>query len=154
QERRVVPAAHARRSRGDSTQPHRLLHHPVRRQLAIDRRARRAGAGEGDDTGDHERACGERSAARQGAPENRHPGMILRRIGQGLLGGIGLAYGYLIYAYLTIPDVRPLRTTNPATTAFIELRADEARARRQTPRRVQRWVSYRSVSSDLKRAVL
>src|SRR5262249_28231544 len=46
------------------------------------------------------------------------------------------------------------KTENPATTAFIELRARDARARGQQPRRVQRWVSYRSISPDLKRAVL
>ena len=56
--------------------------------------------------------------------------------------------------YLTLPDVRPLKTSNPATTAFIELRAREASAKGQTPRRVQRWVSYNRISKDLKRAVL
>ncbi len=58
------------------------------------------------------------------------------------------------YVWLTLPDVRILRTQNPATTAFMELRAAEARARRQTPRRVQRWVGYGHISRDLKRAVL
>jgi monofunctional biosynthetic peptidoglycan transglycosylase len=80
--------------------------------------------------------------------------MTLRAVGRTLLGGIGLAFGFLVYSYLTIPDVRQLRTANPSTTAFIELRAADARARNQSPRRFQRWVTYRSVSSDLKRAVL
>ena len=56
--------------------------------------------------------------------------------------------------YLTLPDVRPLKTSNPVTTAFIELRAQEARARGERPRRVQRWVSYRSMSRNITRAVL
>jgi monofunctional biosynthetic peptidoglycan transglycosylase len=56
--------------------------------------------------------------------------------------------------YLTLPDVRPLRTTNPSTTAFIELRAREARGRGVAPRRVQRWVRYAQVSNTLKKAVL
>jgi monofunctional biosynthetic peptidoglycan transglycosylase len=60
----------------------------------------------------------------------------------------------LVYLWLTLPDVRPLRTQNPSTTAFIDLRADEARARGGTPRHVQRWVSYSRISPDLKRAVL
>jgi monofunctional biosynthetic peptidoglycan transglycosylase len=66
----------------------------------------------------------------------------------------GIAFSVVIYVYLTLPDVRPLRTSNPATTAFIELRAREARARGHQPRRVQRWVSYRNISPHLKRAVL
>jgi monofunctional glycosyltransferase len=72
--------------------------------------------------------------------------------------GIGIAgvavFALFAYVYLTVPDVRPLRTTNPTTTAFMELRAREARAKGQQPRRVHRWVSYRNISPDLKRAVL
>src|SRR4051812_43007312 len=64
------------------------------------------------------------------------------------------AFAFLVYAYLTLPDVRPLKTANPTTTAFMELRDDEARAKGKTPRRVQRWVAYGRISADLKRAVL
>jgi monofunctional biosynthetic peptidoglycan transglycosylase len=75
-----------------------------------------------------------------------------------LLRGIGIAatfvFAMFAYIYLTIPDVRDLRTTNPSTTAFMELRAREARAKGQQPRRIQRWVSYRNISPELKRAVL
>ena len=60
----------------------------------------------------------------------------------------------LAYVYLTLPDVRPLKTANPTTTAFMELRDREARGAGRTPRRVQRWVSYGRISPDLKRAVL
>jgi monofunctional biosynthetic peptidoglycan transglycosylase len=60
----------------------------------------------------------------------------------------------LVYLWVTLPDVRPLRTTNPPTTAFIELRADEARQLGRSPRRIQRWVSYSHIAPDLKRAVL
>jgi monofunctional glycosyltransferase len=63
-------------------------------------------------------------------------------------------FAVLAYAYLTLPDIRPLRTSNPTTTAFIELRDAEARARGEDPRRSQRWVSYSHLSPDLKRAVL
>ena len=65
-----------------------------------------------------------------------------------------VAFGYAIYLYLTLPDVRPLATTNPATTAFMELRAREARHRGDEPRRVQRWVSYSRISPYLTKAVL
>ena len=65
-----------------------------------------------------------------------------------------LGFAILAYMYLTLPDVRPLKTTNPTTTAFMDLRDAEARGKGRQPRRVQRWVSYRNVSQDLKRAVL
>jgi monofunctional biosynthetic peptidoglycan transglycosylase len=56
--------------------------------------------------------------------------------------------------YLTLPDVRSLRSSNPSVTAFMELREREARAEGQTPRRVQQWVAYGRISPELKRAVL
>jgi monofunctional biosynthetic peptidoglycan transglycosylase len=65
-----------------------------------------------------------------------------------------VAFGYAIYLYLTLPDVRPLATTNPETTAFMELRAREARSRGEQPRRVQRWVTYSRISPHLSKAVL
>jgi monofunctional biosynthetic peptidoglycan transglycosylase len=65
-----------------------------------------------------------------------------------------VAFALLAYAYLTLPDVRPLKTSNPTTTAFMELRDQEARDAGRTPRRVQRWTSYGRISPDLKRAVL
>ena len=65
-----------------------------------------------------------------------------------------VAFAYAAYIYLTLPDVRVLRTTNPSTTAFMDLRAREARAKGEQPRRVQRWVSYGRISPHLSRAVL
>ena len=56
--------------------------------------------------------------------------------------------------YLTLPDVRPLRTSPPTTTAFQELRAREARAAGREPRRVHRWIDYARISPHLTRAVL
>jgi monofunctional glycosyltransferase len=71
------------------------------------------------------------------------------------VAGVGAAgFTCLVYAWLTLPDVRALATSNPTTTAFIELRAEEAIAKGQKPRRVQRWVGYSHVSPELKRAVL
>jgi monofunctional glycosyltransferase len=64
------------------------------------------------------------------------------------------AFGYVAFLYLSLPDVRPLRASNPETTAFIELRAREARAGGRAPRRVQQWVSYEGISQPIKRAVL
>ena len=62
--------------------------------------------------------------------------------------------GYAAYIYLTLPDVRVLARSNPESTAFIELRAREARAKGQQPRRAQRWVAYGRISPQLIRAVL
>jgi monofunctional biosynthetic peptidoglycan transglycosylase len=61
---------------------------------------------------------------------------------------------YISYVYLTLPDVRPLATQNPQTTAFIELRKREAEeaGRRLTFR--QQWVPYSRISNTLRRAVL
>jgi len=73
---------------------------------------------------------------------------------QALWGVMGIGFGCLAYSYLTLPDVRPLIRTNPATTAFIELRAREARAHGQDPIRVQQWVGYERISPHVKRAVL
>jgi len=75
-------------------------------------------------------------------------------IGRGVLGVVACGFACVSYAYLTLPDVRALRQANPSTTAFIELRAAEARTKGLRPRRVQRWVSYGHISPELKRAVL
>jgi monofunctional biosynthetic peptidoglycan transglycosylase len=78
----------------------------------------------------------------------------MKRIGRAIAAAAALGFGYLIYLYLTLPDVRELRTRNPLTTAFIELRARESRAGGREPRRVQQWMPYGRISSNLKRAVL
>jgi monofunctional biosynthetic peptidoglycan transglycosylase len=78
----------------------------------------------------------------------------VRTLGRALIAVPAAGFAMLAYVYLTLPDVRPLKTSNPATTAFMELRDREARAKGKTPRRVQRWVSYGRISADLKRAVL
>jgi monofunctional glycosyltransferase len=71
-----------------------------------------------------------------------------------LVAAAACAFGFLGYVYLTLPDVASLAGANPPTTAFIELRADEARARGDAPGRVQRWVPYGRIAGSLKRAVL
>ncbi len=78
----------------------------------------------------------------------------MRTFGRGVLALCAVGFGCAVYIYLTLPDVRSLRTRNPSTTAFIELRAREAQAQGDRPRRVQTWVSYPRISQNLKRAVL
>ena len=58
------------------------------------------------------------------------------------------------YLWLTTPDVRPLRSENPRATAFMALRAGEARAAGRTPRLRQSWAPLRRISPLLQRAVL
>jgi monofunctional glycosyltransferase len=79
---------------------------------------------------------------------------VIKRAFDVVAGAGAVAFACLVYAYLTLPDVRVLAKENPSTTAFIELRADEALAKGLRPRRLQRWVGYNHVSPELKRAVL
>jgi monofunctional biosynthetic peptidoglycan transglycosylase len=65
-----------------------------------------------------------------------------------------LAFIYIAYVYLTLPDVRVLATQNPTTTAFIELRKREAEEKGRDLRIRQRWVGYNQISNNLRRAVL
>lgn len=78
----------------------------------------------------------------------------MRTIGRIIGVVFAFAFGILAAIYLTLPDVRPLRTSNPQTTAFMELRAREARAQGEAPKRIQQWVPYGRISPSLKRAVL
>jgi len=78
---------------------------------------------------------------------------VLRRVGKGLLAGAAVLFAAMAYVWATLPDVRPLIKHNPTTTAFMRLRAAEARAAGRTPRTVHRWVSYGRISPALVRAV-
>ena len=75
---------------------------------------------------------------------------MLRRL------GVAAAIGFLYigYVYLTLPDVRQLATTNPSTTAFMELRKREAEEAGRPFAIRQRWVPYAQISNNLRRAVL
>jgi monofunctional biosynthetic peptidoglycan transglycosylase len=77
-----------------------------------------------------------------------------RQAGRAVAILFAIGFSYAAYLYLTLPDVRVLRTTNPSTTAFQELRAREQISKGQPPKKVQRWVSYSRISPHLKRAVL
>jgi monofunctional biosynthetic peptidoglycan transglycosylase len=77
-----------------------------------------------------------------------------RRVLRVLASVPALAFAAVAYAYLTLPDVRPLRTTNPETTAFIELRTREAAAEGKPQIAAQRWMNYGRISPNLTRAVL
>src|SRR5690606_20999893 len=78
----------------------------------------------------------------------------MRRLARGVAAAIAVGFAVLAFEWLTLPDVRPLATENPETTAFMELRDRQARARGEEPRRVHRWVPYARIAQTLKRAVL
>jgi monofunctional biosynthetic peptidoglycan transglycosylase len=71
-----------------------------------------------------------------------------------VVGLAALGFASLGYLYLSLPDVRPLARTNPPTTAFMQLRIDEAKqaGRRFSVR--QRWIPYSQISPNLRRAVI
>jgi monofunctional biosynthetic peptidoglycan transglycosylase len=77
-----------------------------------------------------------------------------RLLGRGIAVLLASGFAYLAYIYLTLPDVRPLRTANPTTTAFMDLRARAALADGRPFVRDQRWVPYARISPQLKRAVI
>jgi len=78
----------------------------------------------------------------------------MRRFGRVSAAMAAFGFGYIAFLYLTLPDVRELRTRNLESTAFMDLRAREARAEGRVPRRVYQWVPYSRISPSLKRAVL
>jgi monofunctional biosynthetic peptidoglycan transglycosylase len=78
----------------------------------------------------------------------------MRKIARAIAIVLAAGFTVLAFEWVTLPDVRRLRTENPDTTAFMRLRDRQARARGDEPRRVQRWVPYTRISQTLKRAVL
>jgi len=78
----------------------------------------------------------------------------LRLIGKILVGAAACGFAGLAYVWFTVPNVRPLRTTPPVSTAFMDLRADEARAAGKPVHKSQRWINYARISPSLIRAVL
>ena len=79
---------------------------------------------------------------------------MVKRLLQATAAAAVIGFGAVAYLYLSLPDVRPLRTVNPRTTAFMELRAREADKAGKKLRKVQQWAAYERISPSLKRAVI
>jgi monofunctional biosynthetic peptidoglycan transglycosylase len=92
--------------------------------------------------------------ASEAAAPARGPIKKLRTVARWMAEAAAVGFAYAAYVYLTLPDVRPLARANPTMTAFMELRAREARAAGKEPRKIHRWASYNRISPSLKRAVL
>lgn len=71
-----------------------------------------------------------------------------------LCGVAGAAVLFLGYLTLTLPDVRPLASAPPTTTAFMQLRAREAHSEGRPAYQSYQWVEYARIAPTLKRAVL
>ncbi len=78
----------------------------------------------------------------------------LQKLGLAVRATAAILFCAMAYIWVTAPDVRSLARANPKTTAFMELRAAEARAAKKSWRPSQRWVGYDAISSHLKRAVV
>ena len=69
-------------------------------------------------------------------------------------GTAAVLFATLAYCWLTLPDVRRLRTETPRTTAFMELRRDQAEDAGRKLGFSHRYVRYSRISPVLVRAVL
>src|SRR5262249_1372438 len=58
---------------------------------------------------------------------------------------------YVAYAVVTVPDVTPLKKTNPTVTSMMEQRAEENHTK---ARPIRAWVPYNTISPHLRNAVL
>jgi monofunctional biosynthetic peptidoglycan transglycosylase len=75
-------------------------------------------------------------------------------VGRAFAGGLSVLFACAAYSWVTLPDVRALTAGQPDRTAFMDLRAGEARAAGTPVRENRRWLSYTRISPSLKRAVL
>jgi monofunctional biosynthetic peptidoglycan transglycosylase len=71
-----------------------------------------------------------------------------------LLVVIGLVAGWLIWEWVTFPDVADLERNNPETTAFMEQRRAQLRRAGKDDTLQYRWVRYDRISPYLRRGVL
>jgi monofunctional biosynthetic peptidoglycan transglycosylase len=78
----------------------------------------------------------------------------LRKIFHLALGGFAILLATFAYCWLTLPDVRPLKTQTPTSTAFMRMRQAEAIRAGKSPAYQQRFVRYSRISPNLIRAVL
>ena len=68
-----------------------------------------------------------------------------------LLGAVAV---WLLYEYLTFPDISKLGYENPTTSSMIEFRISETQAKGKKPRKNMYWQPLSRISRNLQRAVL
>jgi monofunctional biosynthetic peptidoglycan transglycosylase len=78
----------------------------------------------------------------------------LRQIARALIAFVAILFATVAYCWLTLPDVRTLRTQTPTSTAFMRMRAREAESEGKKVTVAHRYVRYGRISPLLIRAVL
>jgi monofunctional biosynthetic peptidoglycan transglycosylase len=69
--------------------------------------------------------------------------------------GIGFVAGLLLtYEFLNLPNVEKLKSSNPKTTALMQIREKQSKRRGLAPIRRQIWMPYKDFAANLKRAVI
>ncbi len=68
-----------------------------------------------------------------------------------LLGAVAV---WLLYEYITFPEISKLRHENPVTTSMIEYRIAQTQAEGKTPTKIMIWQPIELISPNLQRAVL
>ncbi|HEX2122702.1 MAG TPA: monofunctional biosynthetic peptidoglycan transglycosylase [Thermoanaerobaculia bacterium] len=76
---------------------------------------------------------------------------MVKKVFLALLAVVAL---WLVYELVTFPDVAALAKEPPKTTAFMELRKKQLRAKGKSDELEWKWVSYGRISPNLRRAVL
>jgi monofunctional biosynthetic peptidoglycan transglycosylase len=85
------------------------------------------------------------------APGDLTIGTVIRRV---LLLVVLAIFGVVVYEWVTFPDVRPLASAFPKTTAFMDIRRDELRAAGKDDTLAYTPVPYDRISPYLRRGVL
>lgn len=67
---------------------------------------------------------------------------------------LGAILVWLLYEFVTFPNISSLRTENPVTTSMIEHRLSEAREEGREPRKFMIWTPIEQISPNLQKAVL
>jgi monofunctional glycosyltransferase len=78
----------------------------------------------------------------------------LRKIFKLALAAFAILLATFAYCWITLPDVRPLKTETPTSTAFMRMRQAEAIRAGKSPAYQHRFVRYNRISPNLIRAVL
>lgn len=71
-----------------------------------------------------------------------------------VLALLGIIVGTILYEAIMFVRVYRLRSNNPSSTSLIDIRANEAEQKGQSPKREQIWVPLDKISTNLQRAVL
>jgi monofunctional glycosyltransferase len=79
---------------------------------------------------------------------------LLLRGAAALLVAVGVSSGVVAALWVTLPDPAPLARENPRTTALIEQRRAEAKARKRAFRPRQSWIPLERVSRRFQEAVI